>query len=77
MGESVKLFGSRTIPGDGTADNLSLAGEGLLNDSSGGEAVCSGTTGALMSTGVLGGWLVSIELDIVSETVEVSNDKPT
>ena len=26
-------FGSRTIPEDGTADNLSLAGEGLLNDS--------------------------------------------
>ena len=28
------LMGSRTIPEDGTADNLSLAGEGLLNDSS-------------------------------------------
>ena len=40
-GKTIENLQSRTIPEDGKADNLSLTGEDLLNDSLGGGPPCS------------------------------------
>ena len=45
-------LGSRTIPEDGTADNLSMAGGDLVDSSE--EVPCPGANGTLMPTGASG-----------------------